>query len=176
MVQFGADRTAEFAHFFTGRVALLTGPSGRTRSNQSTIQVLKDRCDLKLLLAPEHGVRGDKAAGAFFADEIDPESGLPVCSLYNKESKRLSSQLLERFDTLVYDIADVGCRYYTFISTLYGCIADCADAGKRLVILDRPNPPGGGRFAPGGGIQLCGLLSHPRVLRSDLRRAGPDDE
>ena len=72
MVQFGADRTTEFAHFFTGRVALLTGPSGRTRSNQSTIQVLKDCCDLQLLLAPEHGVRGDKAAGAFFADEIDP--------------------------------------------------------------------------------------------------------
>ena len=142
MVQFGADRTAEFAHFFTGRVALLTGPSGRTRSNQSTIQVLKDHCDLKLLLAPEHGVRGDKAAGAFFADEIDPESGLPVCSLYTKESKRLSSQLLERFDTLVYDIADVGCRYYTFISTLYGCITDCAAAGKRLVVLDRPNPLG----------------------------------
>lgn len=142
MVQFGADRTAEFAHFFTGRVALLTGPSGRTRSNQSTIQVLKDCCDLKLLLAPEHGVRGDKAAGAFFADEIDPESGLPVCSLYTKESKRLSSQLLERFDTLVYDIADVGCRYYTFISTLYGCITDCAAAGKRLVVLDRPNPLG----------------------------------
>ena len=142
MVQFGADRTAEFAHFFTGRVALLTGPSGRTRSNQSTIQVLKDRCELQLLLAPEHGVRGDKAAGAFFADEIDPESGLPVCSLYTKESKRLSSQLLERFDTLVYDIADVGCRYYTFISTLYGCITDCAAAGKRLVVLDRPNPLG----------------------------------
>ena len=142
MVQFGADRTAEFAHFFTGRVALLTGPSGRTRSNQSTIQVLKDRCDLQLLLAPEHGVRGDKAAGAFFADEIDPESGLPVCSLYTKESKRLSAVLLERFDTLVYDIADVGCRYYTFISTLYGCITDCAAAGKRLVVLDRPNPLG----------------------------------
>lgn len=142
MVQFGADRTAEFAHFFTGRVALLTGPSGRTRSNQSTIQVLKDCCNLQLLLAPEHGVRGDKAAGAFFADEIDPESGLPVCSLYTKESKRLSSQLLERFDTLVYDIADVGCRYYTFISTLYGCMADCAAAGKRLVVLDRPNPLG----------------------------------
>ena len=142
MVQFGADRTAEFAHFFTGRVALLTGPSGRTRSNQSTIQVLKDCCNLQLLLAPEHGVRGDKAAGAFFADEIDPESGLPVCSLYTKESKRLSSQLLERFDTLVYDIADVGCRYYTFISTLYGCMTDCAAAGKRLVILDRPNPLG----------------------------------
>ena len=142
MVQFGADRTAEFAHFFTGRVALLTGPSGRTRSKPATIPVLKDRCELLVVLAPEQGARGDKAAGAFFADEIDPESGLPVCSLYTKESKRLSSQLLERFDTLVYDIADVGCRYYTFISTLYGCITDCAAAGKRLVVLDRPNPLG----------------------------------
>lgn len=142
MVQFGADRTAEFAHFFTGRVALLTGPSGRTTSNRSTIQVLKACCDLRLLLAPEHGVRGDKAAGAFFTDETDEESGLPVCSLYTRQSKRLSAEILERFDTLVYDIADVGCRYYTFISTLLCCIEDCAAAGKRLVVLDRPNPLG----------------------------------
>lgn len=142
MVFFGADRIAEFRHLFTGRVALLTAPSGRTRDNRSTIDVLGQYCDLQLLLAPEHGVRGDKAAGALFTDETDPESGLPVCSLYTKDSKRLSSQVLARFDTLVYDIADVGCRYYTFISTLRYCIEDCAAAGKRLVVLDRPNPMG----------------------------------
>ena len=142
MVQFGADRVAEFAHFFTGRVALLTSPSGRTTDNRSTIEVLKNCCDLRLLLAPEHGVRGDKAAGALFEDETDPASGLPVRSLYTKESKRLSAEKLAAFDTLVYDIADVGCRYYTFISTLRYCIEDCAAAGKRLVVLDRPNPLG----------------------------------
>ena len=142
MVLFGADRVREFAHLFTGRVALLTSPSGRTRDNRSTIAVLQECCDLQLLLAPEHGVRGDKAAGALFEDEIDAESGLTVRSLYTKESKRLSQANLDRFDTLVYDIADVGCRYYTFISTLRYCIADCAAAGKRLVVLDRPNPLG----------------------------------
>ncbi len=142
MVLFGADRVAEFRHLFVGRTALLTGPSGRTSGNAPTIDVLKACCDLRLLLAPEHGVRGDKAAGALFSDEIDIESGLPVRSLYTKTSKRLSPETLALFDTLVYDIADVGCRYYTFLTTLRYCMEDCAAAGKRLVVLDRPNPLG----------------------------------
>lgn len=142
MIFFGVDRISEYRGILTGRVALLTAPSGRTSGNRSTIAVLQECCDLVLLLAPEHGVRGDKAAGALFADETDEDSGLPVRSLYTKESKRLSAETLEKFDTLVYDIADVGCRYYTFISTLKFCIADCARAGKRLVVLDRPNPLG----------------------------------
>lgn len=142
MVLFGVDRISEYPGTLSGRVALLTAPSGRTSGNRSTIAVLQACCNLVLLLAPEHGVRGDKAAGALFTDEIDADSGLPVRSLYTKESKRLSAETLEKFDTLVYDIADVGCRYYTFISTLRFCIEDCARAGKRLVVLDRPNPLG----------------------------------
>lgn len=142
MVFFGADRISEYPHILSGRVALLTAPSGRTSGNRSTISVLQECCNLVLLLAPEHGVRGDKAAGALFADEIDEDSGLPVRSLYTKDSKRLSAETLEKFDTLVYDIADVGCRYYTFISTLRYCIEDCGRARKRLVVLDRPNPLG----------------------------------
>ena len=142
MIRFGADRVGEYADVFQGRVALLTTPTGRTRDNRSTIDVLKACCDLQLLLAPEHGVRGDKPAGAIITDETDRESGLTICSLYGKDSHRLSAQILDRFDTLVYDIADVGCRYYTFISTLRYCMEDCAAAGKRLVVLDRPNPLG----------------------------------
>lgn len=142
MLLFGIDRVAQFRELFTGRVALLTAPTGRTRDNRSSVDVLKECCDLRLLLAPEHGIRGDKPAGALFADEKDPESGLPVCSLYTEGSKRLSRDKLDRFDTLVYDIADVGCRYYTFLATLRYCMEDCAAAGKRLVVLDRPNPLG----------------------------------
>lgn len=142
MVLFGADRVEEYRHLFVGRTALLTGPSGRTSANTPTIDVLKACCDLRLLLAPEHGVRGDKPAGALFADEMDGESGLPVRSLYTKTSKRLSPETLGLFDTLVYDMADVGCRYYTFLSSLRYCIEDCAATGKRLVVLDRPNPLG----------------------------------
>lgn len=151
MIYFGVDRLKGHRAMLTGRVALLTAPSGRTADNRSTIEALQSCCDLQLLLAPEHGVRGDKAAGALFEDEVDSESGLPVCSLYTVASKRLSGKVLARFDTLVYDIADVGCRYYTFISTLRYCVEDCARAGKRLVVLDRPNPLG--RRVAGGLLQ-----------------------
>ena len=166
MVLFGVDRVAEHRQLFVGRTALLTGPSGRTSGNRPTVEVLRDCCDLRLLLAPEHGVRGDKAAGALFSDELDEETGLPVRSLYTKTSKRLSPETLELFDTLVYDMADVGCRYYTFLSSLRYCIEDCAAAGKRLVVLDRPNPlgdrveggllrPETGSFVGGYSIPVC---------------------
>ena len=182
MVLFGVDRVAEFENLFTGRVALLTGPSGRTSGNVPTIDVLKQCCNLRLLLAPEHGVRGDKAAGALFADEIDEGSGLPVRSLYTKDSKRLSRETLAFFDTLVYDIADVGCRYYTFLTTLRYCIEDCAAAGKRLVVLDRPNPLGdrveGGivrpdviSFVGAGGDDEPGAALRLRPAYCPLRRA-----
>ena len=143
MVKFGIDRVGEYHHLLEGRVALITAPSGRTADNRSSIDRLKEVCDLRLLLAPEHGVRGDKGAGELFEDCIDQPSGLPMMSLYRKGSKGLSSQALELFDTLVYDIQDVGCRYYTFISTLKNAMEDCARANKRLVVLDRGNPLGG---------------------------------
>ena len=187
MVLYGADRVQEYRDVFEGRVALLTGPSGRTSDNRPTIDVLKECCNLQLLLAPEHGVRGDKAAGALFEDEIDRESGLTVRSLYTKTSKRLSQQTLSLFDTLVYDMADVGCRYYTFLTTLRYCIEDCAAAGKRLVVLDRPNPLGdrveGGLLQPEvlsfvGGYQMpvcygltCGELA---VMMNEELNCGCD--
>ena len=142
MVLFGADRAFRFPEAFSGRVALLTAPSGRTADGRSTVDVLAKCCNLRLLLAPEHGVRGDKPAGAIFEDEIDENTGLPVVSLYTQNSKRLSEGTLSRFDTLIYDIGDVGCRYYTFISSLLYCMEDCARAGKHLTVLDRPNPLG----------------------------------
>ena len=187
MVLYGVDRAQEYRNVFEGRVALLTGPSGRTSDNRPTIDVLKECCNLQLLLAPEHGVRGDKAAGALFEDEIDRESGLTVRSLYTKTSKRLSQETLSLFDTLVYDMADVGCRYYTFLTTLRYCIEDCAAAGKRLVVLDRPNPLGdrveGGLLQPEvmsfvGGYQMpvcygltCGELA---VMMNEELNCGCD--
>ena len=187
MVLYGADRAQEYRNVFEGRVALLTGPSGRTSDNRPTIDVLKECCNLQLLLAPEHGVRGDKAAGALFEDEIDRESGLTVRSLYTKTSKRLSQETLSLFDTLVYDMEDVGCRYYTFLTTLRYCIEDCAAAGKRLVVLDRPNPLGdrveGGLLQPEvmsfvGGYQMpvcygltCGELA---VMMNEELNCGCD--
>ena len=183
MVLFGADRLDQVPELFLGRVALLTTPAGRTGDNRSTIEVLAQVCDLCLLLAPELGIRGVKPAGALFSDEVDPLSGLPVCSLYTKDSKRLSEQLLARFDTLVYDVADVGCRYYTFLTTLRYCLEDCARAGKRLVVLDRPNPLGdrveGGVLEPeihsfvgGYTLPVCYGLTCGEVARMINREEG----
>ena len=161
MIRFGID-SAELAAYIPGRAALVTAPSGRSADNRSSIDVLKEVCDLRLLLAPEHGVRGDKAAGEVFSDSVDAPSGLRVKSLYRPGSKRLTRETASEFDTLVYDIQDVGCRYYTFISTLKNLLFDCAEYGKRLVVLDRPDPLG--RTAE--GVVLVGFSS---IAEADIR-------
>lgn len=142
MLKFGIDRIGEFAELFAGRIALITATSGRSSDNISSIDLLRRRFDLRLLLAPEHGVRGDMPAGALFDGGTDRISGLPMMSMYSRASKRLPCAALDKFDTLVYDIQDVGCRYYTFISTLKTALEDCAANGKRLIVLDRPDPLG----------------------------------
>lgn len=153
MVTYGVDHLAEYAGLLAdGRVALLTSVTGRTSGNRSTIDVLSRMCRLTALLGPEHGVRGDQAAGALTADYTDPATGLPVFSLYSAAGTRLRPEILDAFDVLVYDIQDVGLRFYTFLSTLCGVVEDCAAAGKRLVVLDRPDPLGG-EMVEGGVLQ-----------------------
>lgn len=142
-MEYGVDRIGQHAGLLNGRVALATSPSGRTSGLQSTIERLREVCSLQLLLAPEHGVRGDKGAGETFENAVDGPSGLPVASLYGKDaSHHLSEEVCAAFDILVYDIQDVGARCYTFISTLQILLEDCARYGKRLIVLDRPNPLG----------------------------------
>ena len=125
----GADRLGEYKHLFKdARVGLVTTPTGRTSDGRSTIAALQQAADLRVLLGPEHGVRGDGAAGAFIPQYTDAATGLPVFSLYGKDSKRLTPAMLETFDVLVYDIQDVGSRYYTFLSTLAYLIEKYAGA------------------------------------------------
>lgn len=139
---FGIDRIEEEPKALSGRLALLSAPSGRTLKGESSIDFLKRTADLRLLLAPEHGVRGDLADGVPFESGVDAISGLPMMSMYRKGSYDMPEEAFDYFDTLVYDIQDVGARFYTFISTLKHAMRQCADHGKRLVVLDRPNPLG----------------------------------
>ncbi len=153
MATYGVDHIAEYAGLLKdGRVALLTSITGRSSGNEATIDILRRMCNLTALLGPEHGVRGDQAAGALTGDYTDPATGLPVFSLYSPEGKRLRRHMLDAFDILVYDIQDVGLRFYTFVSTLCNMVEDCAAAGKRLVVLDRPDPLGG-RVVEGGVLE-----------------------
>ena len=153
MIRFGIDNIENYLPLLRdGRVALLTSVTGRSSDNISTVDILHECCRLTALLAPEHGIRGDYHDGKDVANETDAATGLPVYSLFSTADKHLSPALLDKFDILVYDIQDVGLRFYTFISSLYNVMHDCARAGKRVVVLDRPDPLGG-EIVEGGILQ-----------------------
>ncbi len=154
MVKTGIDHIKEYADLFQNRrVGLLTGITGRNSENRSTIEILQETCELAVLFGAEHGVRGDAGAGEDVKTYTDKATGLTVYSLYGSERKRLTKEMLDTFDVLVYDIQDVGARFFTFISTLHHVLEDCAEAGKTLVVLDRPNPLGGA-LAEGGVLDM----------------------
>ncbi|MCQ2558230.1 MAG: DUF1343 domain-containing protein [Oscillospiraceae bacterium] len=142
MLKIGADRAAEYAGLFAGRVALFCNAASCSSQGIHTADLLRPLCDLRLLLAPEHGLRGTLEAGEVFGNGIDPSTGLPVYSAYSAGSQRIPFEVYDLADTIVYDIQDVGCRYYTYISSLRALVEDCARYKKRLVVLDRPNPLG----------------------------------
>lgn len=91
------------------------------------------------IFCPEHGFRGTAAAGAKIDNSTDPKSGLPIISLYGKNKKPTREQMMD-IDLMVFDLQDVGCRFYTYISTLHYVMEACAEKGVPLVVLDRPNP------------------------------------
>ncbi len=93
------------------------------------------------IFCPEHGFRGTAEAGAHVDNSVDPKTGLPIISLYGKNKKPTPEQLKD-VDCVVFDLQDVGCRFYTYISTLHYVMEACAEAGIPLVVLDRPNPNG----------------------------------
>lgn len=141
MIRNGIDRIQDYAHVFQGkRIGLITSPTGLNHSFEPTIQILHENYNLVALFSPEHGVRGDLAAGAMVETYLDPFTGVPVHSLYRKDSKRLTSEMLNEVDMVIYDIQDVGTRYYTFIYTMLYALEDCARAGKEFMVLDRINP------------------------------------
>jgi len=121
------------------RVGLVTNHTGLTADLRSTLDVLHSSPDVKLaaLFSPEHGLRGDRDEKV--QDGADPQTGLPLYSLYGR-SLSPDLEVLRTLDALVFDIQDIGCRYYTYISTLGLCLEACARADIHYVVLDRPNP------------------------------------
>ena len=129
------------------RVGLITNPTGVDATLRSTIDVLFTAKDVKLvaLFGPEHGVRGDYAAGDRVDTYTDTRTGLPVYSLYGR-TRKPTPEMLQGIDVLLYDIQDNGCRSYTYISTM-GLAMEAAAAAKiPFIVLDRPNPLGGERI------------------------------
>ena len=125
-------------------VGLITNPTGVDSQLKSTIDILFEAKGVKLvaLFGPEHGVRGDVYAGEKIESAKDPVTGLPVYSLYGSTHKP-TPEMLEGIDVLVYDIQDIGCRSYTYISTMGKAMEAATENNIEFVVLDRPNPLGG---------------------------------
>ena len=126
------------------RVGLITNPTGVNKNLKSTVDILHEATNVKLiaLYAPEHGVRGDIPAGEKVSNLIDTKTGVKVYSLYGN-TRKPTQEMLQGIDALVYDIQDIGCRSYTFISTLGKIMEAAAENDKEVIVLDRPNPLGG---------------------------------
>jgi uncharacterized protein YbbC (DUF1343 family) len=126
------------------QVGLITNPTGVDNCLKSTIDILHEAQDVHLvaLYGPEHGVRGDVYAGDKVDTFTDPNTGVPVHSLYGS-TRKPTPEMLEGVDALVYDIQDIGCRSYTYISTMYLAMQAAAGNDIEFIVLDRPNPLGG---------------------------------
>ncbi|MGH7444954.1 MAG: exo-beta-N-acetylmuramidase NamZ family protein, partial [Longimicrobiales bacterium] len=127
------------------RVGLITNHTGTTADgSRSTIDVLNEHPDLQLvaLFSPEHGIRGAAEAGESVASGRDARTGLPIHSLYG-ETRAPTAAMLEGIDALVFDIQDIGARYYTYIWTMALALQAAAEHDRLFVVLDRPNPIGG---------------------------------
>jgi uncharacterized protein YbbC (DUF1343 family) len=126
-----------------GRVGVVTNPTGVTRDVRHIVDVMHadDDVHLAAVFGPEHGFRGTAQAGGSEGRYDDPATGLPVYDTYLKSGQALADVFTASgVDTVVFDIQDVGARFYTYIWTLYDCMEAAQLAGKRFVVLDRPNP------------------------------------
>ena len=139
----GLDQLNEFDGLLHGmRLGLITHPAAVNSNMRGCVDILHEKYHLTALFGCEHGIRGVLQAGEFVSAYEDPETGVPVYSLYGQNT-RLTAEMLNAFDVLVFDMQDVGARFYTYLYSLAYALEACNAAGKRVIVLDRPNPVGG---------------------------------
>ncbi|MGB1205922.1 MAG: exo-beta-N-acetylmuramidase NamZ family protein [Chitinophagales bacterium] len=138
----GAERFAEYERFLANKsVALVVNQTSMVGDTHLVDILLSKGIAIKTVFAPEHGFRGKADAGAHVSDSKDAKTGLPIVSLYGK-NKKPSAEQLANIDVVIFDIQDVGARFYTYISTMHYVMEACAENDKKVLVLDRPNPNG----------------------------------
>ena len=169
-VKLGIDvlQESNFAQIKGKRVGLITNHTGVNSRLKSTIDILSktNECKLVALYGPEHGVRGHISAGDKIENYSDEKTGVPVYSLYGK-TRKPTKDMLKGVDVLVFDIQDIGCRSYTYISTMGLAMEAAAENNIEFVVLDRPNPIGGdkveGNLVEDGFISFVSQFKIPYV-------------
>ncbi len=141
-IKTGAEQTDLYLPYLKGkRVALLANQTTIIGEKHLVDSLQSLGIDIKKVFGPEHGFRGNASAGVVVSNEIDKTTGIPIISLYGKKNKPTKADLAD-VDIVIYDLQDVGCRFYTNINALSRLMEACAENGKELLILDRPNPNG----------------------------------
>lgn len=142
-VVLGAERTELYFPLLEGKhVALLSNHTGIAAGIHTLDRMVNAGIDVRAIFSPEHGFRGAAGAGDRVGDSVDEKTGVPILSLYDGKRQRPSDEAMRSFDVLVVDIQDVGLRFYTYYITMCRLMQVCAEYGKQVIILDRPNPNG----------------------------------
>ena len=138
----GADQTEKYIDLLKGkRVGILANPTTIIGKTHLVDSLLKRGIRIVKVFGPEHGFRGNASAGVSVGDEKDAATGIKIVSLYGNKRKPSKTDLSD-VDIMVFDVQDVGCRFYTYINVLRDVMESCAENNKELLILDRPNPNG----------------------------------
>lgn len=136
----GAEQTEGYLPYLHGkRVGVVVNPTSIIKKKPLVDSLVQTGIHIMKIFGPEHGFRGNASAGATVNDTIDIKTGIPVVSLYGRKSKPSKADLQD-VDVMVFDIQDVGVRFYTYINVLKSVMEACAENGKELIVLDRPNP------------------------------------
>jgi len=138
----GAERTHEYINILKSQsIAIVANPSSLIKGKHLVDSLLSLKIDIKKVMSPEHGFRGNVGAGEHIKDGKDQRTGLAIVSLYGSHKKPTKEDLKD-IDILIFDLQDVGTRFYTYLSTLNLCMEACAENNVHLLLLDRPNPNG----------------------------------
>ena len=142
IIQVGAEQTQDYLPFLKGKnVAIVANQSSIIHKTHLLDSLLSLNINIIKIFSPEHGFRGNADAGEIVSDNIDKKTGLPVISMYGKNKKPGADKLTD-VDIMIFDLQDVGVRFYTYISSLHYVMEVCAENNIPLIVLDRPNPNG----------------------------------
>ena len=138
----GADQVSEYLDYLKGkRIGILVNQTSIIGKTPIVDSLVSLGVNIVMIFGPEHGFRGTASNGDKVSDSVDPKTGIPAISLYGKQRKP-SKEQMAGIDLMVFDIQDVGARFYTYINTLGHVMEACAETNKEMLILDRPNPNG----------------------------------
>ena len=142
-VKAGAELTGAYLPLIRGkRVAVMTNQTGRVGDEHLVDLLIRNNVDLVGIFSPEHGFRGTADAGEHVVSSVDEKTGVPVWSLYGGGGGKPSADKMRTFDVLLFDLQDVGLRFYTYYASMARLMDACAEHNKKMIVLDRPNPNG----------------------------------